>query len=396
MRKIFLFTATYPHSTAETFLEDEIKYIANGFDEVVIQPLGGQTSGANDRIVPENCVVNNGIITNKFLQYIKLFIPTRAYSIYIKDFFAKRVFLNKARLKTWLVSFSIANNLLLSSEIKHIFKNISTNDICYFYWGKGANVLAHFFKGKAKFVSRFHGEWDLWEESCGNYAPIRKQINSALEKAIFISKKGLVYYDKKYPNLEKVVCRLGSCDSGVTKKSNDGVVRIVSCSSVYPLKRVDLIFESLYKAADLNIEWTHLGGGRDFEKLQELVRAKNRDGLKVNLVGQVKHDDVMKFYQNNPIDMFVNLSTNEGIPVSIMEAISFNIPAIATNVGASSEVVTKESGVLVSANPTTREVVDAIKKILDNPKVFAPREFWKNNYNADTNYSELVKILYSL
>lgn len=395
MRKIFLFTATYPHSTAETFLEDEIKFIADGFDEVVIQPLACQTS-EKDRIVPEKCVVNNGIITNKFLQYIKLFIPTRAYSIYIKDFFAKRVFLNKARLKTWLVSFSIANNLLLSSEIKHIFKNISTNDICYFYWGKGANVLAHFFKGKAKFVSRFHGEWDLWEESCGNYAPIRKQINSALEKAIFISKKGLVYYDKKYPNLEKVVCRLGSCDSGVTKKSNDGVVRIVSCSSVYPLKRVDLIFESLYKAADLNIEWTHLGGGRDFEKLQELVRAKNRDGLKVNLVGQVKHDDVMKFYQNNPIDMFVNLSTNEGIPVSIMEAISFNIPAIATNVGASSEVVTKESGVLVSANPTTREVVDAIKKILDNPKVFAPREFWKNNYNADTNYSELVKILYSL
>ena len=35
----------------------------------------------------------------------------------------------------------------------------------------------------------------------------------------------------------------------------------------------------------------------------------------------------------NDFDLFVNMSLSEGIPVSIMEAISFGIPIIATNVG---------------------------------------------------------------
>ena len=49
----------------------------------------------------------------------------------------------------------------------------------------------------------------------------------------------------------------------------------------------------------------------------------------------------------NDFDLFVNMSLSEGIPVSIMEAISFGIPIIATNVGGNAEIVNDETGVLI-------------------------------------------------
>ena len=48
---------------------------------------------------------------------------------------------------------------------------------------------------------------------------------------------------------------------------------------------------------------------------------------------------MLDYYKNNIIDIFINLSASEGIPVSIMDAISFGIPCIATNVGGTGEIV---------------------------------------------------------
>lgn len=45
---------------------------------------------------------------------------------------------------------------------------------------------------------------------------------------------------------------------------------------------------------------------------------------------------VYDFYRNNDVDVFVNLSESEGIPVSIIETISFGVPVVATDVGGNS------------------------------------------------------------
>ncbi|MFR4320263.1 MAG: glycosyltransferase [Blautia massiliensis (ex Durand et al. 2017)] len=45
----------------------------------------------------------------------------------------------------------------------------------------------------------------------------------------------------------------------------------------------------------------------------------------------------------------MNVSSSEGIPVSIMEATSFGIPGIATDAGGTKEIIRdKENGVLLS------------------------------------------------
>jgi len=390
--KLFLFTATFPYGKRESFLEDEIIYLCKTFENVTIVPLSAH--GPQTRKVPNNCKVITPIIHSKFQQYTQGLFCFKSFSLYAKDFFANKVFLNAKRLKQWVISKVLTNNLLKSKDVQKLFNNINKEDICYFYWGKGSNPLAVMYKGKCHFVSRFHGEWDLWEESSGNYAPIRQQVTDALDFAVMISKKGEDYFKQRYPNCKTFVSSLGSRDGGVCKKSEDGIVRIVSCSLVYYLKRVDLILESLQHADSLKIEWTHIGDGNDFEELKRKVDSNKHKHLTINLLGRLKHDDVIKYYQTHAVDIFINLSTNEGIPVSIMEAISFDIPVVATDVGGNSEIVTEESGILISSNPSPEEVANAIQTVYHNN--CTPRAFWEKHYSAEVNYLTFAKFLESL
>lgn len=390
---LFLFTATFPFGKAESFLETEILFLSDKFEKIVIIPLSGQTQKI--RNVPKNCIVEKPIITSRRIQYFKgLFFPL-TLSIFIGYFFRNRIYSNNRKLKTWIIGYVMANNLLSSKTIKSIFKDLKSNDVCYFYWGKGSNILSYFYRGKAIFVSRFHGEWDLWEESSGGCVPLRTDVAKSLDKAVFISKKGESYFKERYPYAETCVFPLGSKDYGLQlEKLNDNVVRVVSCSTVYPLKRVPLIFEALNSMTGIKIEWTHLGGGSHFQELKEIVEKETKSHLSVNLVGMVSHDEVMNYYKEHHFDLFINMSTSEGVPVSIMEAMSFGIPILATDVGSTAEEVPKQVGELLSPNPSIEEIIAKIRLILSSN--YSPRKFWNENYNADKNYSEFANMLYNL
>ncbi len=392
MKSLFLFTASYPYEETETFLEDEIVFLAQEFERVVIVPLYGE---GKSRPVPSNCEVMQPVEKGGVNSYSRLMVPNKATTLFLRDFFKKKVYISGKRFKSWLIAYRQICNLLGNNNVRCIFDNIGKDDVCYSYWGKGAVSLAVLYGRKTHFVSRFHGEWDLWEESSGNYAPVREVIANNLELAAFISHKGESYFKDRYNCSQTTVFPLGSLDNGVGKKSDDGVLRIVSCSSVYPLKRVPLLFEALL-CSSLKIEWTHLGGGTQFEELKVLTEEKRREGLSVNLIGQISHEDVIAYYKSHKTDLFVNLSTNEGVPVSIMEAISFNIPVLATNVGATSEVVSELSGVLIGANPSPLEIAMAIEDIMKRKDSLKPRVFWNTNFNAEVNYKAFAKKIANL
>ena len=63
------------------------------------------------------------------------------------------------------------------------------------------------------------------------------------------------------------------------------------------------------------------------------------ENIKIDFRGNVKNSDLLEVYKNNQFDLFLNVSLSEGIPVSIMEALSFGIPCIATDVGGTKEIV---------------------------------------------------------
>jgi glycosyltransferase involved in cell wall biosynthesis len=116
----------------------------------------------------------------------------------------------------------------------------------------------------------------------------------------------------------------------------------------------------------------------------------------------LSNKEVLNYYRNNPVDLFINVSESEGIPVSIMEAISFGIPVIATNVGGTSEIVTDKFGILlpknISASELSKTIDEFISRSVEDKKKMKLHAFsyWENNFNADTNYQEFSKFLFTL
>lgn len=389
-RRLFFFTASFPFDNRESFIETEIIYLSKFFKEIVIIPLYGDKEVY--RTVPENCLVIDPIISNKLQHYVLGLFGIKSFKYFGKYLFSKKVFANMRSLKTFVIAFCTTNVLLKSKSLIKLINSVDSESILYFYWGVGSTYLIPYLRhGFGRRVVRFHGEWDLYEEgSSGGFSPLREEIVSKINTAVFISKIGLDYFKTKYPlvNTEMKVSYLGTSDYGVSSKSKDGVFRLLSCSNIVPLKRVLLIYESLQLIENTEIEWTHIGDGIEFEKLKEKSKS-SKSNVKVILLGRLLNVEVINYYKHNNIDAFINISTIEGLPVSLMEAISFNIPVIGTNVGATSEIVNSDTGILLPWNSTKKEISDAITNIqqLD----LTPRNHWLKMFNAETNYTGFIK-----
>lgn len=395
MRTLYLFPILFPYTRfGECFLEEELKYTAPLFDRVVIIPLRKEVP--EQKPLPDNCMVVEPLMDNRFRLILKALFNLSVAQRMIPDFFRNKVYLDKTKLSVWMKGFAECNVIMNSSSIRKIGNSLTPNDVCYFYWGKWSNVISVFWEGRCHFVSRFHGTGDMWEDRYHEYFPLRKKVLKALDRAVFISQSGEKYFQKKYPGCRTLYSPLGSISVGVPQKRKDGIIRVVSCSTIIPLKRVDLIFKALNLLEDLKIEWTHIGGAivgdaRLYIELENEIKRDKKEHLSVNLLGSLPHEEVMKYYSEHPFDVFINMSTSEGVPVSIMEALSCNIAVVATDVGGTCEVVTPETGVLVCANPTEQEVADAVRKCVSLELI--PRAYWENHFNAEVNYSKFASFL---
>ena len=134
----------------------------------------------------------------------------------------------------------------------------------------------------------------------------------------------------------------------------------------------------------------------------EISRLSNELNVNFNIVGYLDNSRVLDFYKNNKIDLFISLSETEGLPVSIMEAYSNAVPAIATNVGGTSEIVNNKNGYLIESNPTPKQVAEKINHFIDltiekkNAKRQLAYNKWLKEFNRDKNYTSFFRTVFSL
>jgi len=167
-KHLYFFTATFPYGVAESFIEPELQYLAKKFNSITIFPKAG--TGEITRTVPENCKVMKTVIRNRWQHYVGGAFCHKTFIIFLLDFFSKHVFFNVDRLKAFTVGYFSTNKILRSQVVNNILKEITTDDVMYFYWGKGFSFLTPFITNiKAKKVVRFHGEWDLWRTRKGMF-----------------------------------------------------------------------------------------------------------------------------------------------------------------------------------------------------------------------------------
>ncbi|HTF22184.1 MAG TPA: glycosyltransferase, partial [Chryseolinea sp.] len=276
--------------------------------------------------------------------------------------------------------------------------------ILYSYWLSSSALALTFVSSKRlriTAVSRAHGG-DVYEyRNTNQYLPFRRTLIHQLDRVFAISEDAAAHLRRQGNEADshKVqVARLGTAPSAISPTKTGKRLTLVSCAFIVAVKRVHLLVDALQQIDHLDIHWIHLGDGPLAESITR--RAKERLGGKSNLTyqftGARTNDELMQFYRETYVDVFVNTSSAEGIPVTIMEAQSFGIPVVAPRVGGIPEIVSEQTGRLFEADASPLAIANLISEILQLPpadvKAMRQHAFqnWKTHYNADRNFSTFV------
>ncbi|MGX7076932.1 glycosyltransferase [Globicatella sanguinis] len=410
MKKLFLFARGFPYNISEPYLETEIKYYEK-FDEVHIFSLSVYKDDEKREIYKNT---NYFFYVIDFKNYFTYFFST--ILLLFNPFFYREILYliknKKYNLKN-LISLMIflSREQIERKEIEKIIKNenlVDSSDeiVLYSYRFDYSSFLICNLKidspKKIIKIIRAHGI-DLYEERNNGYLPLRKFILSKIDKVFLISKNSLNYLVNKFPEFKNKMdlSYLGTNRLNAPVYSPANKLRVLSCSNIIPVKRVHLIYEAL-QLLPFDVEWTHFGKGSDFDKLNELS-LKSKSNIKIELRGHVPNKELLSIYENEVFDIFINVSSSEGLPVSIMETNSVGIPTIATNVGGTSEILLdKVNGFLLKPDCTKEEIAIIIsnfwdlseeeKRDLRNSAITV----WEEKFNSDNNYKDFIDSIFEM
>lgn len=411
MKAILLFSFAEFGNHIHNFLTDEAKKLKERFGEVHV--ICGETKLPFDKnVFGDNVKVHmfsKTALLFQSMKFVTLFnnpiikqdrAMIKKHGKYSKDYYIHSA-------KVWAYSEVMLN--IISGIIKE------TNPEEFFiesYWLDGGALAVA--KAKAiypnvKTIARAHSvEIDpIKNKYC--YFEYKEFIDNNIDKIVFISKAGLVFYEEQIRtkfssyNANLRYIRLGSKKifEGVNPGSNDGMFRILSCSRVEPVKRVSLIANALKCINSDSIKWFHIGIGSETDNLQKEIKSfPDKIRSNITLLGDFTPRDVQKYLCEQPIDLFINVSSSEGVPVSIMEAQAYGIPVMATDCGGTKEIVDEKCGELIKVDISVEELGD---KISEFQKIYKDSfvsynnmrsdayKTWVYKYNQDVCFEEFLK-----
>ncbi|MBI4647464.1 MAG: glycosyltransferase [Bacteroidia bacterium] len=410
---LFLLTSAYPFDKGENFIETEIPYLDKAFDKIIII-YSSKSKGPLNRYIPKNTDV---LFYNANLNFF-LKLTSLIYAFSPLSWNEIRHIGNNLKLKLSpgilkILFIEIIKAKKLAAFLKyHInsFKNINKIYL-YSYWNDYRACAISMIKQHnhdIKAFSRAHG-WDTYfERHPYNYLPMKNYMYLNLDGIFFISENGKQYTSKIFPeySTKYFVSRLGTRNTTPLKMIlSIEKINLLSCSSIISLKKIPLIIDSLILIENIRINWSHLGDGSERKNIEKYAIEKLTDRRNISFTfhGLIYNSEVLEYYKNNDVDLFINTSSTEGIPVSIMEAMSFGIPCIGTNVGGVSEIIEDNyNGFLLPANPSPEEVTSIILRFyyLSEQEKQQLRQnaynTWEEKYNAEKNYTKFIEQILKL
>lgn len=401
MSRVILITSHFPYCGGEQFLETEIKY----YQEIELTILPKSKSDVI-RITPNNITINDYLIgsSSKKSKVVYLFKSLKN-SLFYKELFSEK-FLNFRKLKIFLDAMATYEMYyeLFDSYLTQL-ENVETVTM-YTYWNDVTTYALQSLKNKYNYrlVSRIHGG-DLYQErKTSGYMPLKKHFPKNLDTLYTITQSANRYLTDVYGFDEDILklSRLGVDERGIiTQCSVEKSLHIVSCSFLSEVKQVHKIIQSLKivskQMTAVQLVWTHIGDGVLYKHLSSLAKSElmGLSNIEYHFVGNYTNEQVYEFYRKHQVDVFLNVSLSEGVPVSIMEAMSCHIPIIAPDVGGISDMIDNgKSGFLLNQVCAIEEIVEALSHIdfFKNQEVREKSyKIFLEKYDASTNYKNFIK-----
>jgi colanic acid/amylovoran biosynthesis glycosyltransferase len=422
IKNLIILTHAFPFAPpSEQFLQSELESLSLSFDKVFLIPTSHSAHTSEKREIVGKNVYTKRLNRGKvILEIFSALFPAVLMDPYfyreLFEFKKRGLLFNKVAISSLLLNF--INSYLIYKKVEKIVEDLnftkSDKIVIYSYWFSHLTKAA--IKLKVKLlkngynnvfaISRAHGSSDVFiAQKMNDYKVELTYINNNIDKIFSISDIGSEYLEKIGFNPRKLlVNRLGVKDGmNFSLKKNSEHFKIVSCSYMSSVKRIDLIVEALADIDDLNIEWIHFGDGPLFEEIKNKCNKKIKENIKVTFLGNKRNEEILDFYRKERPNVFINVSSIEGIPVSIMEAISFGIPIIATNVGGNSEICKEGiNGILIPKDFEVSLLTKKIKEILLlNGKEYSKlcinsRNIYENYFDSQKNYEVLSKYIQHL
>lgn len=407
-RHLVILCSNFPYGFGEPFLEVELDYLQKQFDEITIC-----TTDRSENVKTSHFEVPEGVNIQDFSANVSLLDKlTNLWRLMVDaDLNEEKSIIKNAyhshvswgKLKTMLVSKLRA--LKLKQQLESFLGKQNGSELyLYSYWADDSALALSYIKRENSSLIAFcrvHG-WDLYfERSSYFYLPFRKLIFNGLDAVFPISENGknylLSHFDTIINRGRVYQSRLGikTVESLPEPNQKFRRFRLISCSNLIPIKRVELIVNALSHVADLEIDWTHFGDGSESDaiaqKAEKLLGPK--ENIEYHFLGRIPNWQVLEYYSDHTVDLFITLSRYDGIPVSIMEAMSFGIPALATDVGGVSEIVINgKTGFLLDQEVEPKDVAEVIQKVAAMPEAEynsmrqEAKNIWGTFYSADINY----------
>lgn len=403
---LILFAKGFPYNVSEPFLENEYPLYHGHFDKVLIV-TGCKKGEKPTRTVTDPLIeiIDDHTLSRDFrsvAEALPYVLTDRMFYREIASLLKKRQFSIKRLYQLIVISCCGNHRALLAKKWLKAHRDYEVN-IIYSYWFQATAYAAIRLKQMMKndslyTVTRAHG-FDLYEERISsNYLPYHEQIYRNVDEVAAISDNGKRYLEGKYGDLQKIsIHHLGALDQGKhNPNAPRDVFRIVSCSRTVQVKRIHRIVDALAQIRDIQIEWVHIGGGELFNDLKLWIK-KLPGNIKVTLTDSIPNTQVYEYYASTPFHCFANVSYSEGVPVSVMEALSFDIPVIATAVGGTAELVDdRMNGFLLDRDFTDDQFVSCIRQMAQMPERDylsfrnAARDKFEREYNAIPNYKAFI------
>lgn len=400
-RNLLLFTMRFPYGKGEAYLENELPVLAKRFTSIGVMPLFAVDGAQRD--LPANA--RTEVLVDDPYKPVGVlgFLKHRTVWSELVDGIRRSAPSKEVFNRRWTSEIrprmrqALHRAILLKKAVEQ-GKLILHDAVIYSYWAYDWPIAFAFLQRMlpdVKFVTRMHG-FDLYADREPDGWPAFRDLVMSHAAAVHVpSQAGLDHLRATAPQHahKLVLSRMGTTDHGPAPWAPSDAIRLVSCSNVYPLKRVDLIVAAL-KHIDRPVHWTHFGDGPEMDRLRTLAK-----DLPANVIadfrGAVANTDLMQWYRLNAVDLFIHMSTSEGgVPVALQEAASFGIPLLAADAGGVREIVDDRCGVLLRPDPAPEDIAAAMLRCCSPPYATdafrkGVRERWAADFRAEDNFARL-------
>lgn len=246
-----------------------------------------------------------------------------------------------------------------------------------------------------KIILHLHGsEFELFYNSSN-------EITKKMIKNIFENVDNVIVLGERWKN---VVCRISpKCNINIFNNSvnvpeykvewNNGIFNIVFLGVLIKRKGIYDLIEAINLLNKSGIvkekcmKFIIGGVGQEENNIKNKIREYELNNC-VEMVGWVSGEEKEKLLKK--ANLFVLPSYNEGLPMAILEAMSYGVPVVATDVGSISEVVKSyKTGFLIKPGDY-KEIVNSITDIVNN------KELWitQSNLSKETIYYNFNEEIY--